>query len=154
MVATYDLSEEPRGSVYRGLIRASLNYGASFLLVVRSLLAVHQSVRLAMEDLEPFVVSRTDESEWPGTRLFDETASVSRFLLRSETARILGKVADGLYEWVQPDLPEDLCIMRADGSPWLVTISHEREAYLQLSDYEKKALLEEVPTLLLANGDK
>jgi hypothetical protein len=107
-----------------------------------------------LEEPEPFLLSRTDESEWPGTRLFDETASVSKFLLRAETVKVLGMVAEGLFEWVQPNLPEDLCILRDDDSQWLVTIAHERDAYLELCDNERGMLLGEVPTLPLASDDE
>ena len=69
--------------------------------------------------------------------------------MRPETAKILGEAVEGLFDWIEPELPEDLCILRPDGSPWLVTISHEQDAYFQLSDKEKGELTELVPDLRL-----
>jgi len=62
---------------------------------------------------------------------------------------VLTKSASGLYDWVQPSLPEDLCLLRPDETPWLVTISHERDAYLVLDAKEHVELVREIPELTL-----
>ena len=49
--------------------------------------------------------------------------------------------------WRQPDLPEDLCLLRADGSPWLATIAHEADGFLLLSEAEREDLNTRVPAL-------
>jgi hypothetical protein len=38
-------------------------------------------------------------------------------------------------------------MLRTDGTPWLVTIAHERDAYLELSVVERQELLNELPEL-------
>ena len=57
--------------------------------------------------------------------------------------------APRLYQWVQPGLPEDPCFLRSDASPMLVTIAHERDAYLVVSQEEVDNLLVAVPSLKL-----
>lgn len=141
--------EEPRGESYRQLIRASLYYGDRFLLITNSLPDVDAPARSLTAALKPYLLSANRESEWPGTRLLEDTALVSSFSMRPETAKILGEAVEGLFDWIEPELPEDLCILRPDGSPWLVTISHEQDAYFQLSDKEKGELTELVPDLRL-----
>jgi hypothetical protein len=62
---------------------------------------------------------------------------------------VLIEASEGLFSWTQPELPEDLCLFRKDGEPWLVTIAHEKDGYLVLSPNESAALTESIPTLSL-----
>ena len=101
-----------------------------------------------MEKLGPHLLSVTQETEWPGTRLFDDTATVHRFSFNFETAQILKDAAGRLYDWIQPHLPEDLSILRHDGSPWLVTITHERYSSVYLNDAEYQEFGQNAPTLI------
>lgn len=150
---TYNLLEEPRGESYQQLIHASLDYGDQFLLVINSSINFDESVRQVMDKLNTHLLRQTQESEWPGTKLIGgDTALVSRFSLCTETAAILSASAEGLFDWLEPELPEDLCIFRSDGSPWLVSISHERDAFFVLTDEEKKTLVKEVPGLTLVSA--
>lgn len=70
-----------------------------------------------LEALEPWLMWKTESSEWPGTVLQGHTATVWRYHLTVETAAIIKNAVSGLYDWLQPDLPEDLRLLRADGSP-------------------------------------
>ena len=148
----YDLLAEPRGEGYRKLLRASLDYGISFLLVVNPGIGhLADPGQRVMAELHPYLLSKDRKTQWPGTMLFgDESALVSRFSLTPRTSAILGGAVEGLFEWIGPGFPEDLSILRADGSPWLVTISHERDAYLELRDWERATLTEHVPSLRLS----
>jgi len=56
--------------------------------------------------------------------------------------------AHGLYDWVQPNRPEDLCFLRSDETPWLATIAHEKDAYFELSGEEKQRLTKALPNIL------
>jgi hypothetical protein len=104
-----------------------------------------------MTELHPYLLSEDQKTQWPGTMLLsDDSALVSRYSLTPQTSAILGGAVEGLFEWIGPGLPEDLCILRADGSPWLVTIAHERDAYLELRDGERATLTENVPSLRLS----
>lgn len=145
--SNYRVLQEPRGNTYRRLIDYSLRYCHSFLLVVGPSIPINETGRRVLTSLEPFLLSQTESSEWPGTRLLDGVARVYRFTLSSESATILAQVADSLFSWVQPNLPEDLCLNRCDGSPFLVTISHEKDAYLQLTPEEASVLIAGVPGL-------
>ena len=68
------------------------------------------------------------------------------------SADILVKAADGLFDWLEPRLPEDLCLLRSDGSPWLVTITHERDAYFVMSREEGLLLTSHIPSLRISAG--
>jgi hypothetical protein len=56
------------------------------------------------------------------------------------------ELASGLFQWVGY-APEDPCFFRADGEVLLVTTSHERDAYLMLSEEEYQGLRLRFPDL-------
>ena len=47
----------------------------------------------------------------------------------------------------KPELPQDLCLLRGNDDPWLVTIAHETDGYLRLSPEEKLRLVEALPRM-------
>jgi hypothetical protein len=62
--------------------------------------------------------------------LREQTTELSSYALTEECGAVISVLAECLYAWMQPALPEDLCLVREDGDPWLVSIAHEREGYL------------------------
>jgi hypothetical protein len=149
----YDLLREPTGDVYRHLWKASADYCDVLLLVIRHTIKVNESAQAVIERLEPFLISQAESAEWPGTRLLDDTATVYRFELSSETISVLGEATDALFSWSQPEMPEDPCLIRFDGEPWLVTIAHEQDAYLNLTSEEKTSLEAGIPGLLMSRSE-
>ena len=147
---SYDLIEEPTGETYKQLIQCSMQCCGEFSLVIRDSVPLKDSATRLVEKLAPFTTSRSRQSEWPGTELLDETATVLRVVLSSDSAGVLEETALGLFDWVQPGLPEDLCLYRFDGAPWLVTIAHEKDGYLLLSPAEKSLLAAGLPQLALS----
>ena len=139
---------EPRGRLYRGLLDFALEVCKSALLVVGKRMPLGVRGQAILSQLEPFLKHKTELSEWPGTQLlFGGTAWVFQYDFTPECAEILKWATSGLYRWLQPRLPEDLCLLRADGRPWLVSITHERDGYLDLTPDEKVHLFEALPRL-------
>lgn len=151
----YDIIEEPVGKIYRNLIDYSIQYCNSFLLVIQGVEWFNNSAFQFLERSSPYLKEKKSASEWPGTKLgsiedlVEEKATVYYFNLNSKSSSLLKEVANGLYDWLQPDLPEDLCLLRPDGSPWLVSISHEKDSYLELTREEKILIEKAIPNLLL-----
>lgn len=87
--------------------------------------------------------------EWPGTRLMGHSARVHWYRVTPKLIATLKAKVRGLYEWVLPDLPEDLGFYWPDGSPLLGTSSHEQFAFVNLSEQEFDEFSEEVPDLRL-----
>jgi len=145
----YTILEEPTGQPYHDLLHYSLSFTDAFLLVVRHSMTIAATGQEVLDRLKPFQLSRTLESEWPGAQLLDETAIVYRFKASNESFALLGRVSEGLFSWKQPELPEDLCRIRKDGSPWLVTIAHEKDSYVELSGDEKVHLVAHLPGIKL-----
>ena len=104
-----------------------LRGSAEALLVVRGGMRLDPSGERVLARLDPFVRRREKARSWPGTQLVGRghNATVMRYRFGKEVVGILIDAADGLFDWTQPELPEDLCLMRSKGSPWLTTIAHE-----------------------------
>ncbi len=147
IVHTYDLREEPVGPVYRALVAAADEVCDAFLLVRRHE-TTDESALGVIEHLSPWLIEESEASGWPGTDLLGHTATVYKFKATAETLAFLAQRVDRLYAWRQPDLPEDLCLLRAaDGSPWLATIAHEADGFLMLSEAEREDLITRAPGL-------
>jgi hypothetical protein len=139
--------EQPTGYLYRGLIDHALGECRSALLVVRPSLGLSSQALGVLKQLEHLLDEKVDASEWPGTKLFNGSAVLFRYTFNAECAEILKQNANGLYEWLQPELPEDLCLLRADSIPWLVSISHEGDGCLYLAEAEISRLASALPEL-------
>ncbi len=148
--ACLSLRIEPQGDLYLKLIEYATTQCDVALLVVRHsvlLAPLDPEGERVLEQLEPFLKRKAELSEWPGTELLGHTALVHYYNLEPQCVQILKQATDALYSWVQPRLPEDLCFLRSDGEPWLVSIAHERDAYLYLSEEEKLRLLSALPLI-------
>ena len=143
----YGIAREPAGDRYRQLIDVGLRHGDKLLLVLRNELRLGDRGAEVLAKLKRHLIEITHESEWPGTELVGHTAVVHRFRFDFTSAEVLKESANRLYEWVQPERPEDLCILRSDGSPWLVSITHERWAHLMLTEDEAEEFKREAPLL-------
>jgi len=147
--SSYTFKKNLSGNEYYNFLKYSLKYCEIFFLVVRNSIDLDSQGKQILESLKNFLVSREERAEWPGTKLLDDTASVFTFNFCIEAIQTLTKSVDNLFGWLQPNYPEDFCLIRKDGSPWLVTISHERDGYLLLTDDEFKDIKNNLPYLML-----
>lgn len=95
--------------------------------------------------IEPALVRREVRNSWPGTTLFESSATVATYRLTTDVVAALTTATSGLYGWQQPDLPEDLCLLRDEDDPWLVSIAHEGDAFVRVDADELKELRRRVP---------
>src|SRR3954471_24871991 len=143
----YDLEAEPSLALYHGLIDFALECCPLALLVLRPELELAEAGQEVLGSLDPYVEERVKSTRWPGTDIFGAQADVFYFRLEAGSAKVLREATDHLFGWCQPDLPEDLCFLRKDRRPWLVTIAHERDGYFVLSEWERMQLVHVLPGL-------
>ena len=152
---TFSLRNEPLGPLYKRLIRiATLETSHAYLITQTD--PVSESVRNALAVLEKEEVRRRKVREWPGTVLSgSRSATLHEYSCTRNLANALTRLANGLYDWIEPNLPEDLGFLRSDGSAWLASIAHERDAFFELSRLELERLLNREPHLnsLVVLGD-
>lgn len=142
---TIDL--EPTGETYATFLGLASRWSSTALLVVRGRLGLSESAAALIAQLEPFLLERSDASSWPGTTLLEDTATVSTYRLDPTVVDALAAATNGLFGWQQPELPEDLCLLRPGGEPWLVTIAHEGDAYVVVDPTELEVLRRDLPDL-------
>ena len=144
---TFDVIQEPRGDVLQKLIRNLAQRASSVLMVVRDDPALSEAGRGLLARLQPELVEQKRRSSWPGTILSTSEATVFRFTPSRAVLDELERASDGLYGWQQPALPEDLALLRDDGTEILASICHENDAYLEITDEEFQVLTMAVPAL-------
>ena len=152
----YNLLAEPIHGTYEKLIWFSLRYCDKFQYVVPHHINQNRSVQEIIKKFEKFQISIKEKSEWPGTKLLRGTATVYQYVLNEESTILLIDSNNSLYSWVQPDFPEDLCLIRTDNTSWFVSTTYERDGYFELAPDEMSELEELIPGLILSkhNVDK
>lgn len=146
-VTIFTFTEEPSGQLYRALLDTCVEYCDVGLLVERPSIGLSEQGRSFLERLRPWIREERQLAEWPGTKLHGHTALVRFFAFNVESAIMLKETAKALYDWQQPTLPEDLCLLRPGGGPWLVSIAHERDGYLKISEEERDRFVQQLPGL-------
>ena len=144
---TYNLVKEPSGKEYSGLLDYAIRDCEYFLLITaRENKQLYPAGLSVLDRLSPFLYKKEMRSKWPGTSLLKNKVPVYTYYFVPESAAIIKNSAKSLYQWQRPNLPDDLCLLRTDESPWLVTIAHEQDGFLLLSENEISCLLKALPT--------
>lgn len=142
----------PPAEAYGPLLKAALSEGLpTLLLVVREEHDLTPQGRAVLAELEPHVTDVQKATEWPGTTLVGHAATVRRIEYGADVEKTMRHAARSLFDWMEPELPEDPCFLREDGSPWLTTISHEGAAWLTLSARERDRVGRHLPLVDLVH---
>ena len=147
---TYDLAVEPVGTMYEALVNF-LGSTASFVGFVIHRDSVHltSEARNLLRSLEPYLVRLELVSEWPGTLMVGAHRYQHHvYRLHPDVVSRLLSLTTRLYEWENPELPDDLHFLRSDGSTMLGSIAHEEDGWLEFDDEELAAFVRSVPSSL------
>ena len=134
---------------YNALLEFCAVWTSKILLVVRQWNELRPAGKAILRELSTDRVEASETPEWPGTVLLGHTARVYKFPISARTISVLKNSRNGLFDWLEPEFPEDLCFLRSDDTPLFVSITHERQAYFELTAPERSALKETVPNLVL-----
>jgi hypothetical protein len=143
----FNIKSEPSAEQYRAIVDFCAKRSSKVLLVVREPSELTSTAKGILEALSGGGAELNECSEWPGTTLCSGTAQVWKFALTECSVEVLKHEKRTLFQWLEPDAPEDLCFLRADHSPIFVSISHERDAYFVLDCDERAALSSSVKGL-------
>ena len=133
---TYDLIDEPRGGEYRALLLCARSQCDTAVLCLDTRRELDASGQGIMDQLS--------------SQLRGEGRSGALRVLRYELSESCIDVlseAPGLFSWQQPERPENLCLLRHDGSPWIISIAGERIGYVEFTPFEKLLLGRAAPGL-------
>lgn len=130
----YFLGVEPSGGSYEQLIEDAQASCSLFALTLRDPRLYSPHVRSVWESLQKWAAP-SDETmiARPSlTAVLGAVDDLGLFRLERKSAAFLRGAVQRLFDWGQPDWPDDLCFVRDDGSLWLSTISHEFDAVIDL----------------------
>jgi hypothetical protein len=145
--AAYSLIQELSQYQYEEVLDFSIGISPIMLLVINKSMQSSSSCDRVLSHLDRYLLEVKESNEWPGTILYGEAAIVRTYSYNDETLAIVKNITRSLYDWSLPDLPEDFCLLRNDLTPWLVTISHEKDGYFYGTESEVDRLLEFIPDL-------
>lgn len=133
---TYDMMDEPAGVDYQALLNAAISHCDTAILSVDETKELNPSGTQVLARLQGLLKSEVRAGKTRLLRLRFDRTTLPDFV---EAAR--------LFAWQQPDRPENLSLLRQDGTPWLVSIAAERLGYLELAPFEKLLLGRQAPGL-------
>jgi hypothetical protein len=152
----FNFEQDPTGDIFYGLLDYGITICDKALLVVKIQNHLSNEGKKVLSILEDFLIEKKEMSEWPGTRLFDSVALVYEYVYNVDFVSQIKTYSKSIYDWRQPALPEDLCLIRPDMTPWLVSTTHEHDCYLFMSsrEYDSLAKCLDNITMLLGEAEK
>jgi hypothetical protein len=145
----YAFVSEPIGRAYAELIDACCSIASYMLFVLQEPdRDTGQRIATQLEQLSRYQVKVVRSREWPGTKLLAYDAMVYWYRVEDGLPDELREIASSLFGWSQPEAPEDLAFLRKDGRSILVSIVHEREAFLMLTADEFAFFCERAPSVV------
>ena len=160
LVTVYVLPKVLPTAIWHRLARALVSDERWFGLVWRHDTDWSKRARGVREFLAPMRLDERRSDRWPGTQLFADQATVSRYHTSPSVLPLL-LATDGPYSWLSPELPEDL-FFGSQSQLAFASVAHERDAWLLKRRYARLigqdiALLRERldarDTQLLKGGD-
>lgn len=143
----YRLGHEPRGDELEALLSRAGEYCDRFLVALSGM-ELSEAGNQLLERLTPFLIQREETNHYPAATLPWGTLTVCTYRLDAQSRLILSAAAHRLFQWVEPDLPNDLCLLRGE-QPWLVTMASDRVAIVTLDERQRDRLRETIPALRL-----
>jgi len=133
---TYDLVDEPIGEDYRALLLCARSQCETAVLTI--------DTTRGLDPAGEEILTRL-----AGDLRFESLSGATRHLRYTLSPACLAVLAEapGLFAWRQPARPENLSLLRPDGSPWIVTIAEERIGYVEFTPFEKLLLGRSAPGL-------
>ena len=122
-----NLTSEIKQSDYEAILKWALEHCTQFSLTWRTEWEVEDTANKLYQELLPFFIREEDTDEWPGTKIFDETATVAFYNLTDKSKEILSKIH--LFNFEMPLYPEDLAIYKENGDCWFGSVAHEQMAF-------------------------
>ena len=151
-IAPWRITEEPTGEVYRALLNLAASRCAMFSFTREIGSDLGEAGLRVTSLLERFRVESEEEHRkrdavrqefLAGLR---DVAFEQHYRLTTEGLEILAEVR-GLYSWVNPDLPEDLCFHLADGNLWLWSAARQKKSWIEDPGLDLEQIRASVPGL-------
>lgn len=142
---------DPKGEAYKRLIDFVVERTEQFVLSEMDPATENRKryVEL-MRKLEPFLIEQCTMEQMQrksGSNYSEGTYYIYRCC--KDAGCVLKEAANGLYDWLQPNMPEDLCFWDANGADYLYTIAHEEMCGIRMNEEEAIQLADLIPGLFI-----
>src|SRR5699024_11136268 len=135
----WDIRENPIGTTYQQLIKILCDYSDKFYFITRKELDYDKAI---ISKFKPYFLKNYQTNEWDSTKTLGPKATVYEIEANEQTCKLLQRLANSLYDWVAPDLPEDLTFIK-NNFVWFYSCTHEEYATFTFrSVYYKQLIME------------
>lgn len=149
---TLEIKKNISNAEFKYLLEYIRNFAFAFTFVVRSEIEISKPALLLIKRLESYLIENKKVSEWPGTQLQGKTAELYKYRLDGVSQAILLETSCSLFDWVQPEMPEDLSFIYQNGQNCLTNISHEKDAWLSINDNEYLNAVKKLDGIVVKNN--
>ena len=134
----WHLVENPTGKTYEQLIHVLCEHSNTFYFVTRKEFRYNEHI---LEQFRPFVINTYKSKSWAGTVTQGPAATIYEIKVNKATCRLLQQLSNSLFDWVAPNLPEDLTFLK-DGQVLFSSTTHEKMGCFELSENEQHLIYE------------
>lgn len=121
----WDLVENPTGEIYEKFIKLLCSHSDKFYFVTRKELDYDKDI---IAKFSPYVLNQYKTKEWASTKISGPAATIYEIEVNEKTCLLLQRLANSLYDWLSPRLPEDLTFIK-NNFVWFYSCSHEEFAH-------------------------
>jgi len=145
---TFNFKIVPKDTLYYSLLDFLRLISDKFMLVRREEFSFNDETDTLLNQLSDYLIDKVYSNKWPGTELLsNKKAEIFYFEVNDVTIEFLKEYSNSLFDWIAPKLLEDLCFFRRDGSLILVSVTHEKECWINLKEEELRILTRGFPEL-------
>jgi hypothetical protein len=133
--------------IFQEILLLGLNECNYILLITRNLLGRSIKLESLLKELKINWIAEKEVTHWPGTTIDSDIAKMYIYSYDNFVLSTLLKYGPNQNDWIQPNLPEDICLMRDYEKKWFFSITHENAFAFDISDDEKRELELKIPNL-------
>jgi hypothetical protein len=137
---------------WKPLLRIASGFATTIGMIVRQCHGPSPTQDALLAALQPYLVREERVRAWPGSELMEgRTCERRLYRVTPEVVEVVLGAARNLGEWCNPKLPDDLHLLRDDGSVVLASITQEDDVWIELGSVEYARFNGSAPPELLAS---
>ncbi|MBS4210009.1 hypothetical protein [Bacillus sp. FJAT-50079] len=117
----WNVVENPTDSIYRQLIKVLCANSDQFYFVTRKELTYNREM---LDQFHAYTIETYKTKKWANTITKGSPATVYVIEANRDTCKLLLQLSNSLYDWVAPNLPEDLTFIK-NNFVWFTCTTHE-----------------------------
>ena len=145
----WNLTENPMGNTYRQLLEVLCDYSDTFYFITRKELTYNQKI---LEQFKPHMIETYQTKEWANTITLGPPATVYVMDANRDSCELMKTLSHSLYDWVAPNLPEDLTFIK-NNFAWFTCTTHEESGGFSIRSEFYRNLIGQIQGLKIEKED-